>query len=205
MNTWNVRYRQYSNELRFNGSFLEKFRYTVGAYFFQYSADQNARVSLDGALNGTPVQTTFDFLEFDPVHNDSKSGFVHLEYNPIDALTFTVGGRYTKDFKSFQYGRALAPGYPGTFLDGSVVPVNGLVGIFKGHRNDYSFTAGLQVDTVHQHLLERGQRFQGRRCRTAALLCYPDATVQPGGCDGVRSGFEVRLVRSHSARQPVAL
>ncbi len=110
----------------------------MGGYWFQYNAVQGARVSLDGATNEL---ATFDFLEYDPVHNTSRSAFAHFEYNPIEPLTLTAGVRYTKDTKAFQYGRALAPGYPGTFLDQSVIPINNITGTFRGNRTDYSFTA----------------------------------------------------------------
>ncbi len=138
MNTFNMDYKQYSQELRLSGPIGEKIRWTVGGYFFQYNATQGARVSLDGATNEL---ATFDFLENDLVHNDSRSGFAHLEYTPIDKLTLTAGVRYTKDHKSFIYGRSLAPGYPGTFLDQSVLPINGVPGVFRGNRTDYNFTA----------------------------------------------------------------
>jgi iron complex outermembrane receptor protein len=158
MNAWNLDYRQYSEELRLAGSVTDQIHWVVGAYYFRYNADQNARVSLDGAVNGL---ATFDFLEFDPVEDVSKSGFAHLEYQPIDALTFTTGVRYTKDFKSFTYGRALAPGYAGTFLDHSVLPINGITGIFSGARTDYSFTADYKIDRDVSVYFSTGTGYKG--------------------------------------------
>jgi iron complex outermembrane receptor protein len=138
MNTFNIDYTQYSQELRLNGEIGPQIRWTVGAYYFEYHATQGARVSLDGATNEL---ATFDFLENDLVHNNSKSGFAHMEYTPLDPLTLTLGVRYTKDEKTFLYGRSLAPGYPGTFLDQSVLPINDVPGTFRGNRTDYNFTA----------------------------------------------------------------
>jgi iron complex outermembrane receptor protein len=137
-NAWNVNYTQYSQELRFSGQLTDQIQFTAGGFYFKSKADQNARVSLDGAANEA---ATFDFLEFDPVRTTSKSVFAHVEYNPVEPLTLTAGVRYTKDTKFFQYGRALAPGYPGTFLDMSITPINGLNGTYKGDRVDYRFTA----------------------------------------------------------------
>ncbi|HEY0339516.1 MAG TPA: TonB-dependent receptor, partial [Steroidobacteraceae bacterium] len=158
MNTFNLDYKQYSQEIRLSGPIGPRIHWTIGGYYFQYNATQGARVSLDGATNEL---ATFDFLEFDPVHNDSRSGFAHLEYNPIDPLTLTAGVRYTKDHKSFEYGRSLAPGYPGTFLDQSVLPINGVVGTFRGSRTDYSVTADYKLTPDISAYFSTGTGYKG--------------------------------------------
>jgi len=137
-NAWNLRYTQYSQELRVSGQVGQQIHWTVGGYYFKSDADQAARVGIDGAANQA---ATFDFLEFDPVKSKSKSVFGHIEWNPVEPLTLTAGVRYSDDYKFFQYGRALAPGYPGSFLTASVTPLNGTKGVFEGDRWDYRFTA----------------------------------------------------------------
>jgi iron complex outermembrane receptor protein len=158
MNAWNLDYRQYSQELRLAGTITDQIHWVLGGYYFRYNAEQNARVSLDGAVNSL---ATFDFLEFDPVEDVSKSGFAHIEYQPIDALTLTAGVRFTNDLKSFTYGRALAPGYPGTFLADSVLPVNGLTGVFKGNKTNYNVTADYKIDKDISVYFTTGTGYKG--------------------------------------------
>ena len=142
-NSWNLHYKQYSQEVRLSAKLNDMIQFTVGGFYFKSDAEQGARVSIDSLVNtaGVISYVPFDFLEFDPVKVTSKSLFGHLEVTPTDRLTLTAGIRYTDDSKFFQYGRALAPGYAGSFLDGSVTPLNGTNGTFSGSRVDYRFTA----------------------------------------------------------------
>jgi iron complex outermembrane receptor protein len=147
-NSWNLDYKQYSQEIRLSGDVGERIKWTLGGYYFKSDALQGARVGIDGAGNiirsATGVPTTFDFLEFDPVKVESKSVFAHVELKPIEKLTITGGVRYTDDYKFFQYGRALPPGYAGSLLTASVTPLNGVQGTFRGGRVDYRVTADYQ-------------------------------------------------------------
>ena len=157
-NAWNIKYKQISQELRMNGDLGKTIHWTVGGFYFHSDAEQGARVGIDGAANQI---ATFDFLEFDPVKATSKSLFGHVEWNPIEPLTLTGGVRYTDDYKFFQYGRALAPGYSGSFLTATVLPLNGVQGTFKGSRVDYRFTADWKFNQDISAYFETATGYKG--------------------------------------------
>ncbi len=102
MNLWNVNYRQHTEELRLSGHYRDLLDWTAGAYYFKSDAVQGGRFNLDGAAdNSVPYFVTFDFFSRDPVHVESKSGFLHTEIHATDELTFTAGTRYTDDYKRY--------------------------------------------------------------------------------------------------------
>ncbi|MDR2214902.1 MAG: TonB-dependent receptor [Nevskiaceae bacterium] len=158
MNTFNVDYKQFSQELRLSGQTGSQIQWTVGAYYFRYDATQSSRVSIDGTFNNG---TTFDFVQAEPVESRSTSGFAHLEYTPIDPLTLTGGLRYTRDTKNFLYGRALAEGYPGSASDAPVLPLNGIFREFSGNKTDYNFTATWKFTQDINVYFATGSGFKG--------------------------------------------
>lgn len=152
MNLWNVSYRQYTQELRLNGSAGDFVDWTVGGFYFSSSAVQGGRISLDGITHGGvpgifgPGVDTFDFLFSEPIEVRNKSVFAHVELHATDQLTFTGGVRYTDDSKDFAYGRSIAPGYPGfPSTDGSVLATDGLKSSYHAKRWDWRATAAYQV------------------------------------------------------------
>ncbi|MCP5143899.1 MAG: TonB-dependent receptor [Gammaproteobacteria bacterium] len=157
MNLWNVDYRQYTQELRLNGSFGSRLDWTVGGFYFRSSSTQGGRISLDGVPHGGvpgifgPGVDTFDFLFAEPIEVRNKSVFAHIELHATDELTLTGGVRYTDDSKEFAYGRSLPPGYPGfPSTDGSVLATDNLNSSFQGDRWDWRFTASYQfTDNVN--------------------------------------------------------
>jgi iron complex outermembrane receptor protein len=80
MNLWNVKYTQFTQELRISGRVGSLIDWTVGGFYFRANARQGGRISLDGAGdNLIPFAVTTDFLFDDPVRIRSKSGFAHIE------------------------------------------------------------------------------------------------------------------------------
>jgi iron complex outermembrane receptor protein len=165
MNSWNLQYKQYSQEIRLSGEIGPKVNWTVGGFYFKSEALQGARVSIDGSGNtirdAQNVPATFDFLEYDPVNVLNKSLFAHVEVKPFDKLTFTGGLRYSNDKKFFQYGRRLAPGYAGSVLTASVTPLDGVNGTFKGDRIDYRVTADYQFTPDISAYFQTATGYQG--------------------------------------------
>lgn len=187
MNVWTVQYKQYSEELRLNGTIADQWRWTVGGYYFQYRAQQGGRISLDGAADQL---ATFDFIFNNPIYNTSRSGFAHLEYQPIEPLTLTLGGRYTKDHKEFGYYYERAPGYPGTFLDGSVLPLTGTPPAeFNGNHTDYSVTADYKFTHDISVYVSTGTGYKGGGLNPRP---YYALQAQPFGPETVTS-YEVGL------------
>ena len=170
----------WSEELRLNVDFSKSLHGTVGGY---YSTQQTTYYSLQDiryvaaglpaavcqAIGGLPTPTCpiepLQFIQDDPVEVQSKAAFATLIWNATDALTFTGGVRYSKDYNSYTYyrlnldgktvnpfldpvGAIYGPGYNGpNFLDipslgpptAIVQALDGRKAVFQGNRTDWHF------------------------------------------------------------------
>lgn len=148
VNFFNIGYRQFTQELRLNGTVGENIDFTLGGFYFKSDADQDGRVNIDGGISNWLFPT--DIVTTDKVKVRSKSVFGHLEFRPVDRVSLTAGLRYTNDKKSFAYGRSRAPGYdqtPVQPVEGAFLSVNGANLATKPvNRVDYRFTASFEAD-----------------------------------------------------------
>jgi iron complex outermembrane receptor protein len=88
----------WSQELRLNGSFGDKYDFTAGVYYFKQDGTLTARVDLNYA--------GIDFVHGpDPTPSSSQAVFLHNVFHATDKLDFTVGARYTEDEKDYTYHR----------------------------------------------------------------------------------------------------
>ncbi|MBC2651194.1 TonB-dependent receptor [Novosphingobium flavum] len=94
-----LRHRAWSQELRLNGSFLDKrIEYTVGGFYFDGNGTYNARVDLNYA--------GLDFIHGpDSTPATSKAVFFNGTFHVTDAWGFTGGIRHTWDQKDYTYFR----------------------------------------------------------------------------------------------------
>ncbi|HEU4651031.1 MAG TPA: TonB-dependent receptor, partial [Croceibacterium sp.] len=123
----------FSQELRLNGNFGDDIEYTLGGYY----SDQEAFYSTFQDLRYAGLQ----FQGGDPVDADSKAVFAHLAWNPLEPLTLTGGIRYTEESKSYTYGRFRPYNDPTSTTANSVLPLNGVTGVYKGDRFDFRAAA----------------------------------------------------------------
>jgi len=146
----------WSQELRLNAEITKQINSTLGAYYSDekttYYTLQDIRYVALGlpapvcaAIGGLPTETCpifpLQFIGNDPVRTKSKAVFGTVIWNATDALTFTGGLRYTKDYKSYTFYRYDLNGKTiNAFLD----PMHTLTGhtaIFEGSKTDYRFSA----------------------------------------------------------------
>ena len=119
-----LRHRAWSQELRLNGSFMDKrIEYTLGGFYFDQNGTYNARVDLNYA--------GIDFIHGpDSTPSTSKALFFNGTFHATDAWSFTGGIRHTWDRKDYTYLRSNPDGtIPGPcefFLRGG--PASGLAG-----------------------------------------------------------------------------
>lgn len=116
--------KQWTQELRLNGSVGDILDYTVGGYYFKGDARQRFRVIVRGL---------FDFLGDDPVNTRSKAAFGQATVHILDGLDFIGGLRYTDERKSYTF---LRKSTNGGFLP-LIGAVDGVSSLFKGNRLDY--------------------------------------------------------------------
>jgi iron complex outermembrane receptor protein len=128
-----------------------------------------------------------DFLFNDPVHSESKSGFLHTEFHVTNALTLTAGVRYTKDYKSYGFTRYFPPGYSPSPIDLSIASTNGDLGVFSGSRTDYRGTIAYQIVPQVNVYAEVATGFKGGGINGRP---YYDTQVLPVAPETVKS-YEV--------------
>jgi iron complex outermembrane receptor protein len=127
--TWSQ--RQFTEELRLNGTSFGRLDWTIGAYYY----DQLAYFGgLKMLAPGTPTESIF--TGSDPIPSKDKSGFAHGVWRVTDALSLITGIRYTKENKDYTFSR-LDPYSPGDPSYSSVGPLNGTVGHYAGSHTDY--------------------------------------------------------------------
>jgi iron complex outermembrane receptor protein len=124
----------WSQELRLNAELGDKVDVTLGAYYSDeqttYYTLQDIRYVSIGVpaavcqlIGGLPTETCpifpLQFIGNDPVRTKSKAVFGTAIFEATDALTITVGGRYTKDSKDYTYYRFNLDGQTiNPFVDG---------------------------------------------------------------------------------------
>ncbi len=87
-------YRQFSEELRLNGS-SERFRWVGGVYYLNYKSDDLGTTNL--------ILPYGDGIAKFITKNSSPSVFAQVEYDVAPRWTVIAGARYTNDDKKFDY------------------------------------------------------------------------------------------------------
>ena len=132
--TWSE--RQFTEEVRLNGTSFQRLDWTVGGYYYDESALFGGLKLLSPGLNSESL-----FTGNDPITSKSKSGFAHSVFHATDALSVIAGVRYTSESKDYTFQRlnpydTAVPSYT------PVGPLDGTTGTYSGSHTDYR--VGLQ-------------------------------------------------------------
>jgi iron complex outermembrane receptor protein len=120
--------RQFSQELRLNGSIGTTFNFTVGGYYFHKRSENRTRVTL----------TTLNFIEDNVVPSTTKAVFANADWELVHNLHVIGGIRYTDMTKTFIFGRKGIPGSStGGATPASLASLDGLEGTYAGDRVDW--------------------------------------------------------------------
>ena len=136
--TYDIWHWQFSEEARLNGTLAnDSINWVVGGFYFKQNSHYGGRNEL-GA---------FEFIEDDliPAHNEAV--FANASWKITDKLELNGGIRYSKEHKTFIFGRGGIPGntYPPCVVNGinygNVSPtfcgLNGASGTYDGSHVDY--------------------------------------------------------------------
>jgi iron complex outermembrane receptor protein len=117
-----------SQELRLNAELSENIQLTVGGYY----SDERTKYFTYQDIRYAPIP--LQFIGNDPVNTDSKAVYGTVIVKPIEAMTITLGGRYTEEHKDYTFFR-LGPDFatPNPFLGA----LNGVRADYDGDRIDY--------------------------------------------------------------------
>ena len=134
--TWSQ--RQFTEEVRLNGTSFEKLDWTLGGYYYDQLAYFGGLKMLNpGTVNATGGSTETLFTGSDPIPSKSKSGFGHAVYRLTDALSLIAGIRYTREQKDYTFQR-LNPYDPNGGPSYNPVGVlNNTTGHYEGSHTDY--------------------------------------------------------------------
>jgi iron complex outermembrane receptor protein len=133
--TWSQ--RQFTEEVRLNGTSFERLDWTVGGYYYDQLAYFGGLKMLNpGTVNATGASTETLFTGSDPIPSKSKSGFGHAVYRLTDALSLIAGVRYTREQKDYTFQR-LDPYAPTQPSYNPVGILNNTTGHYEGSHTDY--------------------------------------------------------------------
>ncbi len=125
-------HRQFSQELRLNGSLLgDAVDFTLGGFYFRQLTTYATHQDLPSAGD------FFDFLSNDPVLAHTEAGFAHAVWHVTDRLNLTGGIRYTAEDKDYTFIRLNRDGTPFVLFNLPPTPLNGKVGHYEGSNWDY--------------------------------------------------------------------
>jgi iron complex outermembrane recepter protein len=133
--TWSQ--RQFTEEVRLNGTSFEKLDWTLGGYYYDQLAYFGGLKMLNpGTVNAAGASTETLFTGSDPIPSKSKSGFGHAVYRLTDQLSLIAGIRYTREQKDYTFQR-LDPYDPTQPSYNPVAALNGTTGHYEGSHTDY--------------------------------------------------------------------
>lgn len=124
-------FKQFTQELRLNGSVGTLLDWTAGLYYFDGKGYVTGTNVISPGLANETVNTVDDYIP-----STSKSAFAHLVWHVTDRLNLTGGIRYTKDEKSYSFkrGNVFLPGQP-TYTTASAI--DGKSSTYSGDRWDF--------------------------------------------------------------------
>jgi len=203
--TWS--HRQFTEEVRLNGTSFEKLDWTLGGYYYDQLAYFGGLKLLNpGAqtVNAAGVVTASNetlFTGSDPIPSKSKSGFVHGVYRLTDPLSLIAGVRYTKEDKTYTFQRlnpyGTGPSYnPVGALDGSSKT-------YSGSRVDYRAGIEYQWTDSLMTYAQWSTGFRGGGVNPRPFTVAQETTFKPeteqASEIGLKSDFFEHHVRVNAA------
>jgi iron complex outermembrane recepter protein len=156
------RNRQYSEELRLNGSLGELLDYTLGGIYFNQLTYYQSREDNPFVPYGTPTEPTFDFEQNDPTRNKTHAAFFNTVWHLTHSLALNTGVRYTDEDKSYTFERLNIDGTtPYLPLSNPANPLNGKAGVFDGSHVDYRIDLDYQWTPSVMSYVEWSTGFKG--------------------------------------------
>jgi iron complex outermembrane recepter protein len=156
--------RQYSEELRLNGSVEDFLDYTVGGIYFNQLTYYRAREDdpFLAGIYGTLTEPTFDFLQDDPTRTKTEAGFVSGTWHITHQASLNGGVRYTSEDKGYTFERLNIDGVtPYLPLSSPTNPLNGTTGVYDGSHVDYRVDFDYQWDKDLMTYVEWSTGFKG--------------------------------------------
>src|SRR3954471_7182600 len=193
--TWSQ--RQFTEEVRLNGTSFEKLDWTLGGYYYDQLAYFGGLKMLGpGTVNAAGASTETLFTGSDPIPSKSKSGFGHAVYRLTDALSLIAGVRYTREQKDYTFQR-LDPYAPTQPSYNPVGVLNNTTGHYKGSHTDYRAGAEYQWTENFMTYAQWSTGFRGGGVNPRPFIA---AEAVPFGTETVHAtevGFKTDFLDHH--------
>jgi iron complex outermembrane receptor protein len=177
-------FHSFSQELRLNGGFAEKFEYTVGAFYMDQQSTYNSYQDLR-YLPVNPLQ----FQQNDVVNSDTQAIFAHLSHQTTDQLTLTAGVRYTDEHKDYTFVRLTSSGAVHPFLG----ILNGQKTAYDGDNVDYRVAAQYEWTESIMTYLQFSTGFKGGGVSPRPFVPQQAIPFDPETLDNYELGFKSDL------------
>jgi iron complex outermembrane receptor protein len=189
-----LRHWAWSQELRLNGSIGDAFDFTTGLYYFKQDGTLEARVDLNYA--------GIDFVHGpDPTPSDSQALFAQGTFHATDALSFTVGARYTEDEKDYTYfrhnpdgtvpvpptGFPFAPNQPPNAV---LTGLNGTSAHFESNQFDWRVVADYQWTEDFMTYLQASTGYKGGGINPRPFFVSQELPFDPETLTTYEFGFK---------------
>lgn len=202
--------KQFSQEFRLAGK-TDSIDWVAGLYYLDLKINDS-----NGAIAQGFLDTLFGLIDPDSIgvingirnpyqqSVKSYSGFGQVDWHLNDQVTFTLGGRYIVDKKSFDYANqgVLYPANSDTGLDPNAEFIFDLVEPFSGKRTDKMWAARAQInyepndDLMLYFGFNRGVRgggFNAPLLPTATLVTVDFLSYKPEVLNSYEGGFKYTL------------
>jgi iron complex outermembrane receptor protein len=184
-NEWSQ--KQFTQELRLNGTAFSMLDWTVGGYYY----DQEAIFGGTKILSPGTVNETL-FQGRDPVPSTSKSAFAHGVWRLTQQLSLITGVRYTEEEKSYEFERrnpfAPGPSYtPVGLLDGSSAR-------YSGNNTDYRAGVQYQWTPSFMTYLQYSTGFRGGGVNPRPFVVEQEVSFGPETVGAAEFGIKADLL-----------
>jgi len=140
-------HKQFSQELRLSGQFLEDaLSVVLGGFYYDASTRYNARIHTPFSGFCPTATPCFSFINDDTSDLTSYAGFANAAFAVTDALTLEGGIRVSHENKEYTFNR-LNPNGIGDYLPLSNPqnPLTGYVGVYEETLTDYRAVASYKI------------------------------------------------------------
>jgi iron complex outermembrane receptor protein len=205
---WNLRHRQFSQELRLSGRVGSFADWTIGGFYYDAKSRLAGHINVSGGLvvgGGAAILPSgnhanlAEFLFDDPVNSTSKSGFAHIVLHPTGNLNITGGVRYTKEAKDYTFTRLAPDGSPSPTL----APLNGYRGVYSGDRWDYRIAVDYKLSNSVLLYAQTSTGFKGGGINPRPFFVNQAVPFGQETLTAYEAGFKSELF-DHAVRLNVA-
>jgi iron complex outermembrane receptor protein len=191
--TWSLRHKQFTQELRLSGQINSFVDWTLGGFYYDARGASEGRVVIAGGVAPGGGGVNLDTIFHDPVRTKSKSAFGHLILHPFERLDVTAAVRYTDDLKRFTFNRYDSQRRPHPTL-GALL---NLTREFSGSRMDYRAAIDFKLTSDILLYAQWATGFKGGGVNPRPFFASQVVTYEPETLKGTEIGIKADLFDRH--------